>query len=230
MKTMLSQTLKRWESSFADKEAYGIIHDFLDPESLDKRLDNQKYMSVQVLVKGCGWYELYMHVVECDKCGKVISCIAAAKDISKERETLKLAYLDVLTGVMNRNAFERDFCAIDECTDSVGFIFCDINNLKRTNDTYGHSTGDRLLIDFSNIVKQFFSVDCIYRVGGDEFICMIGRIEQNKFMTRVGEFVQTVTKCGNIVAVGAAYGSVKKKDSLLREAENKMYEMKYKCQ
>lgn len=95
----------------------------------------------------------------------------------REREWLeRIAYLDILTGGNNRNAFERD------TNDLVGnspnqcfrMVFLDINNLKAINDTFGHVQGDRLIIACYNMLKTSFG-ECgqIYRMGGDEFACLM---------------------------------------------------------
>ena len=49
-------------------------------------------------------------------------------------------------------------------------FFLDLNNLKVTNDQYGHGVGDQLIHAFGNVLNRtFFSVGKCYRVGGDEF-------------------------------------------------------------
>ena len=88
----------------------------------------------------------------------------------------KLEYLsniDVLTGVYNRNRMNTD---VDEFSTRLklkptpfSVAFCDLNGLKTINDTGGHSAGDRLLRDASNLLKEVFAEDNIYRAGGDEF-------------------------------------------------------------
>ena len=88
----------------------------------------------------------------------------------------KLEYLsniDVLTGVYNRNRMNTD---VDEFSTRIklnhqpfSVAFCDLNGLKTINDNEGHSTGDRLIKDAANLLKEIFGGDDIYRAGGDEF-------------------------------------------------------------
>lgn len=88
----------------------------------------------------------------------------------------KLEYMsniDVLTGVFNRNRMNTDVdyfstrIKLDHKPFSVAF--CDLNGLKTINDNDGHSTGDRLIKDAANLLKEVFPNDNIYRAGGDEF-------------------------------------------------------------
>lgn len=140
---------------------------------------------------------------------KGLRCVAVFKNVDQviqEREAMKYAYIDAMTGVLNRNAFERDFKKLDEYP-QTGFIFCDVNRLKETNDLQGHSQGDALLIHFADFLKQYFSHDCIYRIGGDEFICMIGKIGKETFEARAKHLQEKIRENGNIAAIGFAHGS-----------------------
>lgn len=80
-----------------------------------------------------------------------------------------LAMRDPLTGCYSRAAFELDRADWDRADDCMVFSI-DLNNLKQTNDTYGHSEGDRLISVFGQVLLQVFSAagKC-YRLGGDEF-------------------------------------------------------------
>lgn len=97
-----------------------------------------------------------------------------------ERELItKLAYEDGLTGVGNRTAYQEYKSDIKEKIRSgenisVGIVMFDINDLKVTNDKYGHILGDKLIKQSSEIMKQAFTGDeyKIYRIGGDEFVVL----------------------------------------------------------
>lgn len=84
-----------------------------------------------------------------------------------------LSNIDVLTGVYNRNRMNTD---VDEFSTRIklehfpfSVAFCDLNGLKTINDNDGHATGDRLIKDAANLLKEVFPNDNIYRAGGDEF-------------------------------------------------------------
>lgn len=56
----------------------------------------------------------------------------------------------------------------------IAILMIDVDCFKEINDTFVHSTGDKMLIEIANILKaQFRSYDYIYRYGGDEFIVII---------------------------------------------------------
>lgn len=81
----------------------------------------------------------------------------------------RFAYIDYLTHIYNRNAFERDLGNLTE--DSSGsYIIADLNDLKIVNDTIGHSAGDELLQSFARLLADAVGDGGrAYRQGGDEF-------------------------------------------------------------
>lgn len=86
----------------------------------------------------------------------------------------RLAYVDYLTNIHNRNALERDLEKVQE-QGNLSYLLADLNNLKVVNDTIGHSAGDRLLQDFARLLTDAVGVDGrAYRQGGDEFAILYG--------------------------------------------------------
>jgi len=88
-----------------------------------------------------------------------------------------LAYRDSLTGVKNSTAYAE---AIDKLNKEIntgnpsfGVIVADINNLKKTNDTYGHDIGNELILHSARILTDVFKTSAIYRIGGDEFVVVL---------------------------------------------------------
>lgn len=80
---------------------------------------------------------------------------------------------DIQTGVKNRVAFAREMekCS-EEHKDAEIFMF-DLNNLKETNDLYGHKAGDEMIFDTAKTIEKCFNgIGKTYRIGGDEF-CVI---------------------------------------------------------
>lgn len=84
----------------------------------------------------------------------------------------RLAYIDYLTNIYNRNALERDLKKQKEYGYTYYFI-ADLNNLKTVNDAIGHSAGDKLLQDFADMLTDSVGEDGrSYRQGGDEFVVL----------------------------------------------------------
>ncbi len=90
------------------------------------------------------------------------------------REREELLYTDTLTGLFNRNHYSHHANAIST---SLGFpqavVVADLNNLKRTNDTYGHAAGDRLIQMLADAARAHWPAAKGYRMGGDEFLFLI---------------------------------------------------------
>lgn len=81
----------------------------------------------------------------------------------------RLAYIDYLTNIYNRNALERDLLKKQE-QKNVCYFLADLNDLKLVNDTIGHSAGDKLLQGFAHLLVDAVGDDGrAYRQGGDEF-------------------------------------------------------------
>ncbi len=88
-----------------------------------------------------------------------------------------LAYRDSLTGIKNSTAYAEAIDALNKEINtgnpSFGVIVADINNLKKTNDTYGHDIGNELIIHSARILADIFKTSAVYRIGGDEFVVVL---------------------------------------------------------
>ncbi len=90
----------------------------------------------------------------------------------------QLAYMDGLTGIGNRTAFQEkmeEFEKRKQEKGGIGIVIFDVNNLKWVNDTLGHSEGDQMIKKGAETISQAFvqdKGDC-YRIGGDEFVVFI---------------------------------------------------------
>ena len=63
--------------------------------------------------------------------------------------------------------------------------FCDLNGLKTINDHGGHNSGDRLLKDAAEVLKEVFIGDQIYRAGGDEFAIISLNSTEGEFLEKL---------------------------------------------
>ncbi len=59
---------------------------------------------------------------------------------------------------------------INDETEDYSVSFIDINNLKTTNDTFGHDAGDRCIKTVSQVLGAYSNQYCVARIGGDEFV------------------------------------------------------------
>lgn len=90
---------------------------------------------------------------------------------------------DPLTELYNRSGFEVSVINYLNTKNPLlygAFIIIDIDYFKQINDTFGHKIGDDLLKDFSQLLREIFSLeDILCRWGGDEFIVFMKDIEEN---------------------------------------------------
>ena len=103
------------------------------------------------------------------------------KELESERT---LSRTDVLTGISNRRAFFEQ--AATEVSRAYRYsrpftvMYLDLDNFKMVNDSYGHETGDKVLVLVSNIIKENIrNLDIFARLGGDEFVLFLPEIEKN---------------------------------------------------
>lgn len=114
--------------------------------------------------------------------------------INESKEILfRKTQIDSLTGIYNRSACENlitEYLNTKEPSLYGSFIIIDIDNFKGVNDYLGHKIGDRVLIEFAGLLKEFFShQDIISRLGGDEFIVFMKDIDEDN-LQRVNEKLQ----------------------------------------
>lgn len=144
---------------------------------------------------------------------------------------------DALTGLNNRGNLDKYLHSVIDGSESmIGLIMVDINNFKKINDSFGHDTGDDILIYVSGILKNTLAGTSAFlaRYGGDEFVIVMQDgsekdIEKllNKIRTGVEVFNSTINY-GFRLSLGmgyAVYPSADAKDvnSLLRTADKNMY-------
>ena len=101
------------------------------------------------------------------------------KKAQEERdEARNAAYTDPLTGVKSKHAFamkegQMEAKIVEGEMNGFGIIVCDVNGLKRINDTLGHKAGDEYIRAACRMLCEYFKHSPVYRVGGDEFVVML---------------------------------------------------------
>ncbi|TPH12579.1 GGDEF domain-containing protein [Litorilituus lipolyticus] len=93
-------------------------------------------------------------------------------------QAMQLAMQDALTGLGNRRYFDeqlkRAMHNANRHHSLVGLVLGDLNKFKAINDNYGHPTGDKVLIEFANILRTCIrDSDSLFRFGGDEFAIIV---------------------------------------------------------
>ena len=96
------------------------------------------------------------------------------------------AFTDGLTGVKSKQAYlETEEALNQKLTNGelpyFAIVVCDVNGLKRVNDTLGHKAGDEYIRAACTMVCDIFIHSPVYRVGGDEFVAILsGRDYDNR--------------------------------------------------
>ena len=93
---------------------------------------------------------------------------------NKQQHMKEQLKLDPFTGLYNRKTFDDDLLKfLEECHNSRKFLslaMIDVDNFKYVNDLFGHVVGDRVLLHFSQILKNIHAENIhTFRIGGDEF-------------------------------------------------------------
>ena len=104
-----------------------------------------------------------------------------------EQETLeRKAYTDALTGLGNRESFNR---AIDDAwrrKAPITMAFIDVDNLKFCNDHFGHEEGDRYILQASLLLQLNCEGDeGLFRIGGDEFVVLSEHATEDELAMRL---------------------------------------------
>lgn len=96
---------------------------------------------------------------------------AEAAAINEKHRVARLANTDPLTGVANRRGFVAALDEFDrEARTRLGLILFDLDGFKPINDTFGHTSGDEILVQVSERLKRFSAAGApVARLGGDEF-------------------------------------------------------------
>jgi len=170
------------------------------------------------------------------KDGVLIGAVATFIDITdrkKAEEEIKyLSYYDSLTKLYNRMFFEEELRRLDtERNLPISIIVGDVNDLKLTNDIFGHAAGDSLLKKVAEILKKVCRVDSIIaRMGGDEFAILLPKTEveeAEKIITRIkSEFSReqiVAIKCSISMGSDTKVNVDQDITNIMEDADDKMY-------
>ncbi len=132
----------------------------------------------------------------------------------KELELREKSMRDSLTELYNKTSISNiidEFLTSDEGRKSShALLMLDIDNFKGINDQYGHATGDKVIIEMSNLLKHYFrETDFIGRIGGDEFVILLKNTHNKQTISHKAEQIcEAVTNemhalnCGISISIG----------------------------
>ena len=103
--------------------------------------------------------------------------LATRSDLETTREQAKEykreANIDPLTGVQNKRAYDLAAAKLDDGNTPYAIVMVDLNDLKMTNDRYGHDKGDVAIKKLTEVLRGVFENSPVYRIGGDEFTVIL---------------------------------------------------------
>lgn len=153
-----------------------------------------------------------------------------------------LSLIDELTGLFNRRGFaelgEQHLKMARRGGRGVVLLYCDLDDFKNINDTYGHHVGDRALLELTEILRASFrSSDLLARISADDFAVMALEVSGEdvdlliqRLKTKVEEFNQNSREPFSLsVSVGAAQfkrGELMLLEDMLAAADAAMYQDK----
>jgi diguanylate cyclase (GGDEF)-like protein/PAS domain S-box-containing protein len=160
------------------------------------------------------------------------------------RDTLRNQSIrDPQTGLFNRrymeDSLDRELSRAERSGKPVVVAMLDLDHFKHLNDTYGHSAGDAVLRDWSNLLKsRFRGSDIVCRYGGEEFVIILPEISVDNARQRLEQLRQDLRRVavrrdgqtidGVTVSMGIAYYPVhgRTNQSLLHTADKALYRAK----
>lgn len=158
---------------------------------------------------------------------------------TQEQRLTAMAETDALTGLYNRHRavpeIEKYLEEHDDETSAL--IMIDLDNLKQTNDTFGHAYGDTMILTMAKRIKNYFrKEDIVSRFGGDEFLILCKNITREVLERKLRELVQPVVVTSDDMehsgkfTLSAGYVMIEGKeetlDELYRKADKAMFDAK----
>ena len=131
------------------------------------------------------------------------------KKAADERDKARsAANTDPLTGVKSKHAFAVQEGAmetqiVEGAAEAFGVIVCDVNGLKKINDTLGHKAGDEYIRSACRMLCEFFKHSPVFRVGGDEFVVLLqGRdyAVRHELLRDINAQIEENLRTGKVVA------------------------------
>jgi diguanylate cyclase (GGDEF)-like protein len=168
--------------------------------------------------------------------------VLVIQDVTERRnaqaEINRMARFDSVTELPNRRCFEEQLALALRRDKAVTVMFLDLDDFKQVNDSLGHRTGDKLLVEIASRLSALIGAsDLVARWGGDEFVILhhhaSGELETHDLAKRIiDEINRAVIIDGSEVIVGASIGSASaphdgaSPDALLSKADIALYAAK----
>jgi diguanylate cyclase (GGDEF)-like protein len=204
---------------------------------LDNTLCSGELQKLDIVVSD--WPEEHHQELRFVKYGddEVLIIISNITDRKMYEEKLKyVSTHDVLTGLYNRASYEAQLERLGKGRQyPIGIIVIDLDGLKKTNDTYGHAAGDKVICKASDVLKRVFRADdYVFRTGGDEFTILLTetnydalRFVVSRINTSLDEVNASEPEFALQFSLGSTIaGSKEVFSDAIKQADARMYENK----
>ncbi|MGB1237426.1 MAG: putative bifunctional diguanylate cyclase/phosphodiesterase [Pseudomonadales bacterium] len=139
------------------------------------------------------------------------------EEIVEERtqQIFSLSNIDPLSGLYNRAAFlkhlDRSLFSAQRHSAPLALLFIDLDGFKEVNDTIGHESGDKLLLQVAQRLRAYCNDSyTLCRWGGDEFLIALEDTTRDTALARAGDVIALISKPydleGNHLSIGATVG------------------------
>jgi len=173
---------------------YTFVRDYQDTKTI-----NLSALCCSAIIFGVAYdiavYYMFGNSINCT--GALLSCFIVALTImfTSVKRLIFQSNIDVLTGISNNNVCQKLISNPNALPPDTVFVEFDLNGLKGINDDFGHLAGDRLLVDFSNILRANLPRNSfVGRFGGDEFISVIYNCNEDTFKKILSKIDKEVAK------------------------------------
>lgn len=177
------------------KQVVGAFELYSDVTGMVRRIDKNRHIILAValacfLLISAGLFLLMRR-------GERIIRQQYAELVNANKTIHRLAYLDSLTGLPNRNSFDDSLKReiAQERREGGGFalFYMDLNGFKTINDQYGHAVGDYVLHEVANRLRtNIRESDQVFRMGGDEFTALLRRVESEEVASGIASKIIAV--------------------------------------
>ncbi len=118
---------------------------------------------------------------------------------------------DPLTGLGNRRLLDEKLALLQDVkplADGHALLYVDLDRFKEINDTYGHETGDLVLLHVAEALTGLVNADdTVVRLGGDEFVIVFGRARRERVLSASRAIVEQLSRPVNLDGATYTFGA-----------------------
>ena len=239
--TCYSETFRQVVEETCITPFQNSLVEFLNPKTIDERLKDKNFISLEFVSKNYGWCNGIIIKEETND-DKITSFIFAIEiiDLEKQREKAltDAAQTDLLTGIYNRGYGERVINNLISNKTYGFFAIIDCDHFKSINDNYGHQIGDKVIIGMAQALeKACIGSDVVFRLGGDEFAFYSVHVKTHEQVQKLFDVIIEKIKeikidgieNNFVVSLGGTFyseGANETFSSIYKRADDAMYESK----